>query len=72
MQYITQLKLATVHQMCDAEDKSTEFMIQFMMDSVGVSHDTVINYLSLTQEKKINLFKDLNSLLDVVTKSSEI
>ncbi len=47
MQLTTKLKLAAVHNWCDAEDKSTEFMIQYMQDVCKVSHDTVINYLSL-------------------------
>lgn len=30
---------------CDAEDKSTEFMIQYMQDYAKVSFDTVMNFL---------------------------
>lgn len=30
---------------CDREDKSTDFMIQFLMDKSGVDHDTVMHFL---------------------------
>lgn len=72
MQYITKLKLAAIHQWCDVEDKSTEFMIQFMQDTVKVSHDTVMNYLMLDEKEKDKLFQDLESLLDCVIQISEL
>ncbi len=59
MQYITKLKLAAVQQLCDAEDKSTEYMLQLMQDVCKVSLDTVLNYLE--HEDKPKLYKDLNS-----------
>lgn len=31
---------------CDEEDKSTEFMIQYIQDYAGVDFDTVIDYLN--------------------------
>jgi len=31
---------------CDQNDKSTEFMIQYMQDFADVSYDTVIAYLN--------------------------
>ena len=37
------LKLAK--QYCDDNDKSTEFMIQYMQDIAGVDLDCVMNYL---------------------------
>ena len=30
---------------CDEEDKSTEFMIQFMQDTADVDHDCVMNFI---------------------------
>lgn len=30
---------------CDENDKSTEFMIQYMQDISGASHDEVMDYL---------------------------
>ena len=43
----TRQLLEIAQQFCDENDKSTEFMIQYMQDVCKVSHDTVINYLSL-------------------------
>ena len=65
MQYITKLKLAAVHQLCDAEDKSTEYMLQLMQDTCKVDLDTCISYFNLTDEHS-KLFKDLNGLTDVM------
>lgn len=64
MQYITKLKLAASHQWCDVEDKSTEFMIQFMQDTCKVSHDCVMNYLMLSEKEKDKLRKDVNEFLE--------
>ena len=64
MQYITKLKLAAVQQLCDTEDKSTEYMLQLMQDVCKVSLDTVLNYLE--HEDKPKLYKDLNSLTEVI------
>ena len=59
MKYITKLKLAAIHQWCDAEDKSTEFMIQFLQDKCKVDFDTVMNYLSLPFKEKERLFREV-------------
>ena len=64
MQLSTKLKLAAVHNWCDAEDKSTEFMIQYMQDVCKVSHDTVINYLSLPNP-------EINTLRTTVVKFAD-
>lgn len=37
---------------CDVNDKSTEFMIQYIQDVANVSHDTVIKYLTSKQNGK--------------------
>ena len=66
MKYITKLKMASVHQWCDVEDKSTEFTIQFIQDTCKVSHDTVMAYFAIPFEKKQKLFNDLNSLIDTI------
>jgi hypothetical protein len=42
----TKKKLKEAMDWCDEEDKSTEFMIQYMQDFAGVSHDCVIKYLT--------------------------
>lgn len=64
MKYITKLKLAAIHQLCDAEDKSTEFMIQYMQDTCQVDHDCVMNYLMLSNEEHLRLWKELNEFID--------
>jgi hypothetical protein len=66
MQYITKLKLAAVHQICDVQDKSTEFMIQYMQDTCKVDHDTVMKYLTLQDTEHTKLFKELNGLLNLI------
>ena len=71
MKYITQLKLAAVHQLCDAEDKSTEYMLQLMQDSCGVDLDYCVNYLKLETETHIKLFRELNELTELMIKLVE-
>jgi hypothetical protein len=66
MQHITKLKLAAVHQLCDVEDKSTEFMYQLMQDICKVDIDTVNNYM--TNEDHVKLFKEVNDLTEVMIK----
>ncbi len=64
MQYITKLKLAAVHQLCDVENRSTEYMIQYMQDICKVDFDCVISYLSLIKEHE-KLRKELTEFLEV-------
>lgn len=64
MQYITKLKLAAIHQFCDVNDKTTEYMYQLMQDVAKVDLDTVNNYL--LKEDNSKLFKELNDLTDVM------
>jgi hypothetical protein len=48
MQNISEEKMAILNsarEYCDEEDKSTEFMIQYMQDVSGLDFDTVIAYL---------------------------
>ena len=45
MKAVTKMKLRIAKQYCDDNDKSTEFMIQYMQDMVSVDFDCVINYL---------------------------
>lgn len=37
--------LEQAKQLCDNEDRSTEYMIEYMSDFANVSHDTVVEYL---------------------------
>jgi hypothetical protein len=64
MKYTTKLKLAAIQQWCDVEDKSTEFMIQFMQDACKVDHGTVMNFLRLPDKERDNLMSELNDFLD--------
>lgn len=46
---ISKAKLALLREaqeICDEEDRSTEYMIQFMQDYAGCSFDQVIAYLT--------------------------
>jgi len=63
MKHITKLKLAAVHQLCDAEDKSTEYMYQLMQDTAKVDLDTVNNYMM--NENHSQLFQEVNELTEI-------
>ena len=66
MKYITKLKLAAILQICDAEDKSTEYMYQIMQDMCHVDIDAVNNYF--TNEDTDRLIKELNDLTVLMIK----
>ena len=69
MKYITKLKLAAIHQLCDVEDKSTEYMLQLMQDVCNVDLDCCMKYL---EGKDHNiLFKELNELTEIMIKLGE-
>lgn len=38
-------KLQDAMQVCDYEDKSTEYTIQYMQDTTGATHDEVMKFL---------------------------
>ena len=42
--------LRTAHSYCDEEDKSTEFMLQYMQDFAGVDLDTMMYYLENSEQ----------------------
>lgn len=63
MKYTTKLKLAAIQQWCDVEEKSTEFMIQFMQDACNIDHDVVMNYLQLSGKERERLVNELNDFL---------
>ena len=46
----TKQRLEEAKQFCDDEDKSTEFMIQYMQDYANVNHDCVMNFLTKTNK----------------------
>lgn len=68
MQYITKLKLAAIHQLCDAEDKSTEYMYQLMQDKCKVDLDCINSYFMLSKEEHEKLFSEINDFLKLISK----
>lgn len=52
----TKKTLFSIWQLCDNEDKSTEYMIQYMQDMVGVDLDCVLNFI---QKQSKNRPKEL-------------
>lgn len=66
MKYATKLKLAAVHQLCDVEDRSTEYTMQVMQDLVKVNLGTVIKYFELGEEVHSTLFREVNEINEVV------
>lgn len=42
----TKVLLDEAMEICDEEDKSTGYMIEFMQDFAGVSYDCVMDYLA--------------------------
>ena len=71
MKYITKLKLAAVHQLCDVEDKSTEYMLQLMQDVCNIDLDCCIKYLEIDEGQQGRLFRELNELTEVMIKLGE-
>lgn len=65
MQHIIKLKLAAVHHLCNEDDKSTEFMIEFMQKICEVDLDCVMSYLQLDSEEHQKLFKEVDSFTKV-------
>lgn len=65
MKYITKLKLAAVHQLCDAEDRSTEYTIAYMQDMCKVDHDTVMSYLLLPENELNKLREEVMSFVEM-------
>jgi hypothetical protein len=66
MQHITKLKLAAVHQFCDVEEKSTEYMYALMQTTCKVDLDTVNNYM--VNENHEKLFREVNELVELIIK----
>ena len=46
----TKIKLIEAWRYCDNEDKSTEFMLEYMQDVANVDLDCVINFLQKITE----------------------
>lgn len=62
MKKITKLKLVEAWNWCDSEDKSTEFMFQYMADTAGVDYDVAVGFVVDTDlEERQKLSKELNN-----------
>ena len=62
MKEITKNRLLAAWQYCDDEDKSTEFMLQFMMDNAKVDMDCVVNFIeNTTDEERTEWLKNLDN-----------
>lgn len=70
MKHITKLKLAAVHQLCDTEGRSTEYMVQVMQDIVKVNLDTVVNYVNLGPKRHKELFREVNEFAEVLANAN--
>lgn len=71
MKYIIKLKLAAVHQLCDVEEKSTEYTLQIMQDMCKVDLDTTLTYFKLKEEEKLRLKQEVNTFTEFMIKLSE-
>ena len=49
----TKMLLEEAQKYCDENDKSTEYMLQYMQDFAGVNLDCVMNFLQKQHENKI-------------------
>lgn len=67
MKHITKLKLASVHQICEIEEKSTEYMLQCMQDFCNVDLDCCVAYMQLGGDVHQKLFDEINELANVIT-----
>lgn len=65
MKYITKLKLAAVHQLCNSEYKSTEYMLQLMQDTCDVDLDCCISYMKLSEKEHSELFNEVLMINEV-------
>lgn len=68
MKYITKLKLAAIHQWCDVEDKSTEYMLQIMQDVCKVDLDICIEYMNLSDKEHKRLWYEVNDFVGTFAK----
>lgn len=52
MNGLTKAKLKEAQAYCDRNDKSTEFMLQYMQDFAGVDLDVVLQFLKDNNDQK--------------------
>ena len=56
MKIETRNKLLEAWAYCDEEDKSTEFMLEYMQDFASVDLDCVLNFIQKTRDEERRLF----------------
>jgi len=56
MKVETKNKLLEAWQYCDVNDKSTEFMLEYMQDVANVDLDCVINFLQKTSDEQRKIY----------------
>lgn len=61
MKETTREKLFEAWAYCDENDKSTEFMLQYMQDVAGVDLGCVINFISRTTDEQRKAWYDKQS-----------
>lgn len=58
----TKEALFTAWAYCDEEDKSTEFMFQYMADVAGVEYDVAVDFVvNTTEEQRSAWYKQQNN-----------
>lgn len=61
MKAVTKERLYMAWEICDEEDRSTEYTLQFMADTAEVEYDTVVNFMvKYGDEKRIEWYKNKN------------
>ncbi len=66
MKHKTMLSLATVHQLCIAEEKTKEQTLQLMQDATGQSLDTCNKYFNMEKYHHRQLFEEVNIILSII------
>jgi hypothetical protein len=61
MKALIKHKLFEAWYYCDANDKSTEFMLQYMQDTAQVSLDTVVKFIEVTTDEERTKWYNLNA-----------
>lgn len=60
MKKVTKLLLVEAWNWCDENDKSTEFMLQYMADTAGVDYDVAVDFVTYaTTEERQQLSKEI-------------
>ena len=69
MKLITKLKLMSVKLHCEAEEKSTEYMLQLMQDTCNVKLENCVDFLA---NDLVETEKNFDELLKVIVQLEEL